>query len=186
VASTWARLRILSPGCKRTFSSPNVNLEDGVRALLHAAESVGATARELRTSTDFRRYELTRGSERCKVDLVIDRAPQIAEKVSFGVVRADTTREIAANKLCALFDRQEPRDLFDLRLLVAEGIKLSDALDDAMKKHAGVTAASLAWALSAFRLAPTAPVPRGSTTAELDQFRSELIEALTRLALPAD
>lgn len=149
---------------------------------MEAASAIGASA--LRASGDFKRYVVVRGEETTLVDLVIDRAPQIADKVSFGPIRVDTAREIAANKLCALLDRVELRDLVDLRLLLAGGMKLEEVLADALQKHAGADPATLAWVLSSARFAPTAPIPDGTSREAIDGFRRDLVDALTRLALP--
>src|SRR5690606_2565449 len=123
----------------------------------------GAAARVLRESGDFKRYAVERGEELTLVDLVVDRAPQVSEKLVFGRVRVDAPREIAANKLCALLDRVEPRDLFDLRLLLESGLALEDVLADAQRKHAGADPATIAWVLSGSPVAPTAPIPAGAT-----------------------
>ncbi|MBC7017991.1 nucleotidyl transferase AbiEii/AbiGii toxin family protein, partial [Salmonella enterica] len=95
---------------------------------VEAAVAVGASARIMRESSDFKRYLVTRDAETTLVDLVVDRAPQIADKLAFGRIRVDAPREIAANKLCALLDRVEARDLVDLRLLLETGITLEGAL----------------------------------------------------------
>lgn len=114
------------------------NIVDGTRVLLAAGAAIGATVTPIQESVDFKRFSAERGAELTLVDLAIDRAPQLAGgKAQFGHVRVDTAREIAANKLCALLDRSEPRDLFDLQLLLASGIGLETVLADAQRKHAG-------------------------------------------------
>lgn len=95
-----------------------------MHALVEAAAAIGATARIMRESGDFKRYAVNRDAEMTLVDLVVDRAPQIADKRAFGRVRVDAPNEIAANKVCALLDRFEMRDLVDLRLLLGTGLKL--------------------------------------------------------------
>jgi predicted nucleotidyltransferase component of viral defense system len=166
------------------FASPEVDIGDGVRALVEAAVAIGASATILRESGDFKRYAVTRESETTLVDLVVDRAPQVAEKRSFGRIRVDAPNEIAANKLCALLDRFEVRDLVDLELLLATGLTLEAVLADAQKKHAGADPATLAWALSQCRIAPTAPIPAGIRASQVEAFRSALIATFTRMALP--
>ena len=72
---------------------------------------------------------VVRGDETTLVDLVLDRAPQVVtSKALVGLVRLDPLREIAANKICALLDRFEARDLVDLERLLIEGIQLADAV----------------------------------------------------------
>lgn len=168
------------------FAAPDVEIATGVHALVEAAVAVGASARIMRESSDFKRYLVTRDAETTLVDLVVDRAPQIADKLAFGRIRVDAPREIAANKLCALLDRVEARDLVDLRLLLETGITLEGALADAQQKHAGADPPTIAWVLSEWRIAPTAPLPAGSTASEIEAFRNALIATLTRMALPEE
>jgi hypothetical protein len=166
------------------FAPPDVEIGSGVQALVEAAAAIGANATIMRESGDFKRYVVSRDAEMTLVDLVFDRAPQIADKRAFGRVRVDAPSEIAANKLCALLDRFEVRDLVDLRLLLGTGLKLPDIVADAQQKHAGADPPTLAWMLSQSRIAPTAPIPGGLTFGEIDAFRTELIATLTRMALP--
>ena len=169
------------------FATGEASIEDGVRALRAAAEATGAQLSSLQESHDFRRFAARRDRELTVVDLVIDRAPQAyPDKQLAGRIRLDPPREIAANKLCALLDRMEVRDLVDLKLLVGSGITLGESLAAATTKHAGVSAATLAWVLAAFRIPPHHPTlsEAGLTAADLEAFREALIEELTALALP--
>ena len=65
-------------------------------------------------------------------------------------------------------------------------MKLEHVLADAQKKHAGADPATLAWVLSGSSIAPTAPIPEGTSAEEIDAFRRELIETFSRLALPQE
>jgi len=168
------------------FATPDIDMGSGVRALSEAAAALGASLRVLRESADFKRYAVSRGEELTLVDLVVDRAPQLADKQVFGRVRVDSPREIAANKVCALLDRVEPRDLFDLRLLLDSGLNLPDVLADAQRKHAGADPATLAWVLSEARFPPTAAIPEATSAAELEAYRRELVDTLARMALPPE
>jgi hypothetical protein len=70
------------------------------------------------------------------VELAIDRAPQLLrDKNHFGAVVVDPMREIAANKVGALLDRFEARDLVDLKLLLGAGLTLPEVLQDAQQKQ---------------------------------------------------
>jgi hypothetical protein len=168
------------------FAPPEVDIDTGVRALIEGAVAVRASATIIRESGDFKRFAVKRDGEITLVDLVVDRAPQLAAKTSFGRIRVDTPKEIAANKVCALLDRFEARDLVDLRLLLAGGLNLAEVVADAQQKHAGADPATLAWVLSQARIAPTAPLPAGSTASDVDAFRTELIATFTRMALPPE
>jgi predicted nucleotidyltransferase component of viral defense system len=116
------------------FSAPGPSLEDASIALVAAAEACGAQTKPVRTFPEFRRLSVERPGETCIVDLVIDRAPSVEPtKAIFGKVRVDTLREIAANKVCTLIGRSEIKDLVDLERLVAAGIELEQAVNDAQK-----------------------------------------------------
>ncbi len=167
------------------FATPGTEFREGVAALHDGAEALGASVRLLRQDRDFLRAAVVRGEETTLVDLVLDRAPQVVlVKPMVGRVRLDPLREIAANKICATLDRFEARDLVDLQRLLAEGIRLADAVADAQIKHAGADPANLAWALSQIRVDPASPLPSNTSPETLEAFRENLIHALTSLALP--
>ena len=161
------------------FGGPGLDLGEAVRQLEAAARQCGATLAALRTSPDFRRLLASRGDERCVVDLVVDRAPMVdTDKALFGAVRVDTLREIAANKICALLGRSEPKDLVDLQALLGGGANLARALVDAEHKDAGVDPATLAWVLDQLTLSPDAVLPAGADPVALDVFRRDLGQRL--------
>jgi hypothetical protein len=167
------------------FAPATEDIREATRIILAVASDAGAETRILRESADFRRLAVTRGAEITLVDLVIDRAPQAhAEKITVGSIRLDPPAEIAANKLCTLLDRAEPRDLVDLKLLLESGLSLESVLADAQKKHAGADPAALAFALSQAVVAPPAALPEGVDPRQLDAFRERLVHDLARLALP--
>ncbi len=166
------------------FTAPPATVAEGDRALRSAVDALGAAVEVKQDAIDFRRYLVTRGAERAVVDLVVDRVPRIDEGVVIDGVRVDSLREIAANKVCTLLSRMEPRDLFDLRALIAEGIPLADAVADARTKDGGADPATLAWVLSTYRIPSGAAVPAETTASDLLAFRDELVRALTLLADP--
>lgn len=161
------------------------DLGEGVRALRASAEASGAEIESVRTSPDFRRFLLRRGEEAVVVDLVVERAPQIADKMRFGEIRVDPPEEILANKLCTLLSRAELRDLVDVRALEKAGFPVEEALAAAARKDGGLTAAQLAWVLSEVEIGEDAEVPGGSV-AGLRRYLEDLVGRLTRLALPDD
>jgi predicted nucleotidyltransferase component of viral defense system len=165
------------------FGFADADLEEQERVLQDVAVAVGAELSSVSRHVDFRRWLASRGAERCVVDLVRDRAPPVeVQKRSVGRVVLDTRREIAANKIAALVGRSEIRDLVDLQVLLATE-PLERAVTDAMKKDAGVDAATVAWTLEQLRIAPNAHLPGGVDGATLDRFRLELIPRLRRLAM---
>lgn len=160
------------------------NLEAGVAALHAAAEDLGASLEALRTSPTFRRFLIRRGAETTVVDLVLERAPQVATKTRYGAIRVDPPEEILANKLCTLLSRAELRDLVDVRALELAGYRVEDALVPAACKDAGLTAAQLAWVLSEVEIGDDAEPP-GVGARELREYLHGLVRRLSRLALPA-
>lgn len=166
------------------FGRPGADLERAERALRDAALSLGAAVTTLQRFTEFRRFGVQRGAELTVVDLVIDRAPALGPKRTVGNVVMDSIEEIAANKLCTVLGRAEPRDLVDLMLILQSGVDLGAALDGALTKDAGADPATLAWVVGQIRIGPEAVLPGGITGAELEAFRAELERDLRRLAFP--
>jgi predicted nucleotidyltransferase component of viral defense system len=161
------------------FAAPGPDLADAERALLATCAELGATAAAVTSSPDFRRYRVTRGSELCVVDLVIDRAPALeVSKNVFGQVVVDTPREILANKICALIGRSAIRDLVDLRALLESGQDLELAFADAAKKDGGADPATLGWVLDQMKIGDQALLPGGVDPKALEQFRVGLVKTL--------
>lgn len=165
------------------FCSDGAALEGGVRALELAAAECGATLSMKQRYPELRRLLAERGEERCLVDLVIDRAPAIEpDKATVGLIRVDTLREIAANKICALVGRAEIKDLVDLKALLMAGADLEQATVDAETKDGGADPATLAWLLAELSIIPTARLPAGVSAKELLAFRDALLPRLRALA----
>jgi Nucleotidyl transferase AbiEii toxin, Type IV TA system len=165
------------------FGAPGLDLGDAAHAIEGAAAAAGATLTSMKTFPDFRRLLAARGEEQCIVDLVIDRAPMVEPtKAAFGVVRVDTLREIAANKICTLLSRSEIKDLVDLEALVGAGIDLGRAFADAQKKDGGADPATLAWVLDQISIGPDAALPGGADPARLTAFRDAFTARLRAMA----
>ena len=161
------------------FSPPGVDLDDAALNLRDAAAACAATMESLRRARDFHRYLVRRNAETCLVDLVVDRAPGlVAEKLQIGPVRLDPLREIAANKICTLLGRVEMKDLIDVRSLLAAGVDLRQAMEDAERKDAGVNAAMLAFLLEDEAAWDFEPGPADGLAA----FRRELARQLRAIA----
>lgn len=118
---------------------------------------VGATLESLQTSPDHRRYLLSRGDESTRVDFVRDRGPQLLEKSLCEGVPMDSVEEIIANKITTLASRSEIRDVVDLYFLEQAGYHIEDHLENALRKDAGATPATIAWLLSTLRVPEHVP-----------------------------
>jgi hypothetical protein len=94
----------------------------------------------------FVRALVTKGDTELKVEFVNDVRGRVGTPMRherFGLV--DTKENILANKVTALLDRQEPKDLADVWGLCRRGgLALSDALVGASSKAVGVFAADVA------------------------------------------
>jgi hypothetical protein len=128
---------------------------DGLARALGAA--VGAELESLQTTPDHRRYLLTRGDQSTRVDFVRDRGPQLREKPTREGIPMDQVEEIVANKITTLASRSEIRDVVDLYFLEQAGYRVEDYLDDALRKDAGATPATIAWLLSTLRVPERLP-----------------------------
>jgi predicted nucleotidyltransferase component of viral defense system len=160
-------------------------LEDGVTALRTAAADLGATIESLRSSPDFQRFLVVRGSDSVVVDLVRDPAPQLfREKLLIGHIRVDPAAEILANKLCTLLSRAELKDLVDVWALERAGLSVEDALPGAALKDGGLTPGQLAWVLSQVEIGDDAVIPANVPAGELRRYLEELRQRLGRLAFP--
>ena len=99
-----------------------------------------------RRETRFVRALVSKGEAQLKVEFVNDvrgRVGAPARHEGFGLV--DTKENILANKVTALLDREEPKDLADIWALCRRGgLALKDALVGASSKAAGVFAADVA------------------------------------------
>jgi hypothetical protein len=152
------------------FAFPGEDLDDLQRAFSASSQSCGASVRVMQAYPDFRR-------------LVVERGPPIERKKVIGSeVRLDSMREIAANKISALVPHAEIRDLVDLRALLAAGIDLERACDDALVKDGGADPATLAWLLDSLTIAPDARLPAGVPPEELRAFRDALVQRLRVVA----
>ncbi|MEJ5189892.1 nucleotidyl transferase AbiEii/AbiGii toxin family protein [Treponema sp. J25] len=84
---------------------------------------------------DFKRVIITEGSYSLKLDFVADRIPRIGIPVYSGPIRIDTVRNILSNKICALLNRDEPKDVADiLWIAMKRQFNWSDIIADAQKK----------------------------------------------------
>jgi hypothetical protein len=160
-------------------------LEEGLAALGAVAREIGAASEEILTTPDFRRRLLRRGGDSVIVDLVREHVAQVfPHKPVIAGIRVDPAEEIMANKLCTLLARAEVRDLVDLRALEQAGLGLQDALDAGTRKDSGLTPAQLAWVLSEIRIGDDAQIPGGVAVPDLREYLRQLIDRLSRLALP--
>jgi hypothetical protein len=167
------------------FTTRPEAFERGRFVLAEVAEAVGATLQVRQEAPGFRRVVLDRGDEAVVVDTVLERVPQVVkDKPDIEGVRVDPPREILANKLCAVVGRAEERDLVDLWALERSGLRVEDALPDALAKDGGCTPATLAWLLDQVAIPEGMSLPGGASAGELREWLTGLVVRLRRLAHP--
>lgn len=117
------------------FSNENNLFREDVRTLLDALKANRCQYEVLVDSRDFVRLIV---QSMLKVDLVNDRVYRFGRSVRTpeGLV-LDNTRNIAANKICAVLGRDEPKDVFDLYTLFCHaGLDWGSVLSASRKKCA--------------------------------------------------
>jgi predicted nucleotidyltransferase component of viral defense system len=160
-------------------------LDEGEQVLADVARGAGAKLERIQSSSTFRRFLLTRGTESLIVDLVRDTAPQIDDvKTTIGGIWVDSKQEIMANKLCTLLSRAELRDIVDVRALEGAGLTVEDHIALAAQKDGGLTPGQLAWVLSQIEIGDDAVPPGGASVEDLRLYVERLIQRLTALAFP--
>lgn len=87
-------------------------------------------------SRDFKRVIVQSDQTVLKLDFIADRLPRIGVPELRGSYRIDTVRNILSNKLCALLDRDEARDLADVLCIARSRMFVwHDVLSDAKRKQ---------------------------------------------------
>ena len=121
------------------------------------------------------------------VDLIAETTdsiePPTLHSVGTAEILVDSPRAILAEKLCALLERSEIRDLVDVDALLKSGESLEVAVVDAPRRDSGFSPLTLAWVLRDFEvrvLAPSAGLDDAAVAA-LDTFRVALIDHLVDL-----
>jgi predicted nucleotidyltransferase component of viral defense system len=103
------------------FTSDSETFRDEVRMILERVRTASITAQ---TTVDTRDFVRILVDESLQVDFVNDRvyrvgAPQITQSPL--PVRIDNLENIAANKICAILGRDEPKDVFDFCTILQSG-----------------------------------------------------------------
>jgi hypothetical protein len=159
--------------------------------VIEALESSGLIVETLQASPSFARVLVRDGAESVAVDLVAEpvaqaEQPQIVEHQGVRI-RVDSAGEILVNKLNALLQRSELRDLQDVRALLERGGNLAWALEQAGRKDRGFSSLTISWVLREMPVeklagaADLAPAARES----LLSFRDELVRRIAVAARPS-
>lgn len=150
----------------------------------------GFVVESVQSAPAFHRYRVLKGEETVLVDLVADPVPALEEPREFVIdgvaILVDTEREILVNKLCALLERSELRDLQDVRILLEAGGDLERSLSQAPQKDAGFSPLTLAWVLRELPISSLGLASgwRAEEVSSLERFREDLLQKIARLAKP--
>jgi len=117
---------------------------------------------------DFKRVVIREASQTLKIDFVADRVPRVGLTEQRGGIVIDCVRNILANKLTAVLDRDEGRDIIDI-LSIAKHYRFNwkQALTDAQQK-AMLTAEDIAYRLKTFPPAIIDEVPFAEAPVAID------------------
>ncbi len=154
-------------------------------------ERAGLKLVRLQDFPGFRRLQVSTDHEDTVVDLVADPVPTIESPEPLALegteILVDTRHEILVNKLNTLLSRSEPRDLFDVRALLALDADLAAACTHASLKDGGFSPLTLAWVLETLHMPAAGPALGldDEAVAELARFRDDLRDALVQLGQPA-
>jgi len=166
------------------FLHGRATLEGYAAQVSDRLRSSGMEVRSLQSGSAFHRLQVTTPDESVVLDLAADPVPTVEEPGEHALgkvrIRVDAPHEILVNKLCALVQRSELRDLLDVQELLAHGGDLKRALRDAPRKDSGFSPLTLAWLLRDLSIegpgrAEGWPEER---LAALERFRGSLLETL--------
>jgi hypothetical protein len=169
------------------FLHGRARLEGEERACREILEAAGLPTSVIQRSPAFLRLQVRDGDEALVVDIVAEPVPFVEAparaRVGARTIRVDTPREILANKLGALIQRSELRDLVDLEVLLAAGGDLAQALRDAGGKDGGFSPLAVGWALANFDVRTQAALGGldAARIAALESFRDRLAGEVAKL-----
>lgn len=167
------------------FTADRTAFERGRHVMTACADALRASLAIRQDAPGFKRFVVTQNQEMLVVDLVLDETPSTGiEKLVVEGIVVDPPEEILANKLTAIVGRTEERDLVDLMMLEASGLRVEDALPFALAKDGGCTPANLAWLLAQMTIPDEASLPGGVSPQTLRSYVVALVDRLAILAAP--
>jgi hypothetical protein len=133
----------------------------------------------------YARLNLVQNDVSLKIELINDVPARVGEIQNHAILgRLDSAENILANKVTALLDREEPKDLADIwGFCVQKGLSLRNAITNAQSKAAGVFPADLARVLCSAQRKDW-EVIRWIKAPPVEAFISQLNELGESLVLP--
>ena len=160
------------------FSNDNALYREDVRRIVHALKERGFSSESVVDSRDFVRLMV---NGELQVDLVNDRVYRSGRSVRMetGTV-VDNLQNLAANKICAILGRDDPKDVFDLYTLYRhQAVQWPLVLEDAAQKCA-FDPETLMFRLNAFplQLLDDLHVANPSLVSEMKQDYRAMVHAI--------
>ena len=144
----------------------------------------GLTVSPLQRSPLFVQLRVADASSVVVVDLIAEPTSSLEPprrcRIGRSEILVDTPHAILTEKLCALLERSELRDLVDVEALVRSGEDLNSAVADAPRRDSGFSPLTLAWVLRDWdmrKIAASAALS-DADAAILEAFRLSLIDRL--------
>lgn len=166
------------------FWRNRARLGDVPDAVEQRLTNLGLSVAAVQTSLSFVQLRVADENSAVVVDLIAEAADSIEPPerhlVGSAEILVDSLRAILAEKLCALLERSEIRDLVDVEALLQSGESLDVAIEDAPRRDRGFSPLTLAWVLRDFDVSGLAGAGGldAAAAARLDAFRLALIERL--------
>jgi Nucleotidyl transferase AbiEii toxin, Type IV TA system len=144
----------------------------------------GLTVTPLQRSPLFVQLRVADVSSMVVVDLIAEPASSLEApwlcRIGQSNILVDTPHAILTEKLCALLERSELRDLIDVEALVRSGEPLRSAVADAPRRDSAFSPLTLAWVLRDWQVRKIA-LSAGLSDADsesLEHFRQSLVDYL--------
>lgn len=119
------------------FSDEQFSVEDVTEFVQSLKDKIGLKFVEAHRVFDRREFFL-HNDEEVRLEFVHYDHPKLAERTLWNGILVDSLDDIAANKLMALFDRNEPKDVVDLYFLFTKGGYAPSVLLPFVEKKFGV------------------------------------------------
>ena len=158
--------------------------------VIEKTHNEGLEATLIKSAPSFARLRVTDGTSVVLLGLVADPTPVVEEPVQVAfegvTISIDTLHEILVNKLCAIIERSEMRDLQDIEAILGAGGDLDRALRDSPQKDTGFSPLTLAWILRGLPLRALSGTLGWDSqyTVRMERFLEDLVQRILQAAKP--
>jgi len=120
------------------FSEKPFNYNDVVKFVEHLKKELNLKKVEEKKIFDRREFFL-HNKEKLRIEFVLYQYPALLPRKKYNNIFIDSLDDIAANKTMAFFDRNDPKDLYDIYFLITKKSYSPEKLLKMVKKKFGVT-----------------------------------------------